>query len=202
VSSFVDKIVGLDGLVVYLVVGGLVLAEDAIFVGFFVPGETAAILGGVVASRGNANVVLLCVIVVLAAIAGDSIGFVIGAHYGDRLVHSRALRRRERAIDRAREQLRRRGGMAVIIGRFVAFLRAVTPFLAGSSHMRYGRFLVFNAAGALVWGVGSVLLGYVVGDSYHRLESLLGPVTAGIVGVLALAALIWWSVSRRRREDG
>jgi membrane-associated protein len=200
VSSFVDRIAGLDGWIVYLIVGGLVLAEDAIFVGFFVPGETAAILGGVVASRGNANVAVLCVIVVLAAIAGDSIGFGIGAHYGDRLVHSRALRRRENAIDRAREQLRRRGGMAVIIGRFVAFLRAVTPFLAGTSHMHYGRFLAFNAAGAAIWGVGSVILGYLVGDSYHTLERLLGPVTAGIFGVLALAALIWWTVSRRRRE--
>lgn len=199
-SALVDKILALHGLVVYALVGGLVLAEDAVFVGFFVPGETAAILGGVVASRGNANVIVLCVVVVLAAIIGDSLGFGLGARYGDRLVETRALRRRAKQIDAGREQIRRRGGSAVVIGRFVAFLRAITPFLAGTSHLSYRRFLAFNIPAALVWGVGSVLLGYLAGDSYHRLERLVGPVTAGIVGVLVIGGLIAWSVSRRRRH--
>jgi membrane protein DedA with SNARE-associated domain len=200
VGSLVDKILSVHGLIVYVIVGGLVFAEDAVFVGFFVPGETAAVLGGVVASRGNADLAVMCTVVVLAAIVGDSIGFGLGARYGDRLVGTRVLRKRAKRIDRARDQIRRHGGMAVIIGRFVAFLRAVTPFLAGTSHLSYRRFLAFNIAGGIVWGVGSVLLGYAVGDSYKTLESLLGPVTAGIVGVLAVAGLIAWSVSRRRRE--
>jgi membrane protein DedA with SNARE-associated domain len=202
VSSPVDKILSLQGAIVYITVGGLVFAEDAVFVGFFVPGETAAIIGGVVASRGNANLAAMCAVVVVAAIVGDSIGFGLGARYGDRLVHTRVLRKRAKRIDKAREQIRRRGGMAVIIGRFVAFLRAVTPFLAGTSHLSYRRFLAFNVAGGVVWGVGSVLLGYAVGDSYKRLEGLLGPVTAGVIGVLVVAGLIAWSVARHRREAG
>ncbi len=200
-SSLVDKILALHGLVVYVLVGGLVFAEDAVFVGFFVPGETAAIIGGVAASRGNANLAVLCVVVVVAAILGDSIGFGLGARYGDRLVETRVLRRRAARIDAARGQIRRRGGTAVIVGRFVAFLRAVTPFLAGSSHLPYRRFLAFNVAGATVWGVGSVLIGYIAGDSYHTLERLVGPVTAGIVGAAAVIALAIWTVSRHRRQS-
>jgi membrane-associated protein len=200
VGALVDKILSLQGLIVYVIVGSLVFAEDAVFVGFVVPGETAAILGGVVASRGNADLALMCTVVVIAAIVGDSIGFGLGARYGDRLVRTRVLEKRAKRIDRARDQLRRRGGMAVVIGRFVAFLRAVTPFLAGTSHLPYRRFLAFNVTGGIIWGLGSVLLGYAAGDSYKRLESLLGPVTAGIVGVIAVGGLIAWSVSHHRRE--
>jgi membrane-associated protein len=200
VGSIVDHVLDLSGLAIYLVVGAFVLAEDAIFVGFFVPGETVAILGGVAASRGHASLAGLCAIVVVAAIVGDNIGYAIGARYGERLLHTRILRQRERRIRDAQALLRRRGGPAVLVGRFVAFLRAVMPFLAGLAHMRYRKFLAYNVVGGVLWGIGSVLLGYLVGDSYKMIERLLGPVTAGIVAVLVLAGLVVWSVRRRRRE--
>jgi membrane-associated protein len=200
VSSLVDKVLALHGLAVYAVVGGLVFAEDALFLGFVVPGETAAVIGGVAASRGNASVVIVCVVVVFAAIIGDTIGFAVGTRYGDRLLHSRALRRRATRMERAEELLRRRGGTAVFIGRFIAFLRSIMPFLAGSSHLRYRRFAVYNAAGGLVWGVGSVLLGYLAGNSYKAIERAVGPVTAIIFAVLVIAGLIAWSVRRHRAQ--
>jgi membrane-associated protein len=198
-GSIVDRVLVLNGLAIYLVVGAFVLAEDAIFVGFFVPGETVAILGGVAASRGHANVVWLCVIVSAAAIVGDNIGYAIGARYGDRVLMASVLRKRERRIRDAEALLRRRGGPAVIVGRFVAFLRAVMPFLAGMSHMRYGKFLAYNVVGGIGWGVGSVLLGFALADSYKAIERVSGPVTAGAFAVLVVAALIWWDVRRRRR---
>jgi membrane protein DedA with SNARE-associated domain len=199
-GSFVDRVLELNGLTIYLVVGAFVLAEDAIFVGFFVPGETVAILGGVAASRGHASVAALCAIVVVAAIVGDNIGYAIGAHYGERVVNTSVLRKRERRVREAQDLLRRRGGPAVLVGRFVAFLRAVMPFLAGLSHMRYRKFLAYNVAGGVLWGVGSVLLGFLVGDSYKMIERLIGPVTAGVVAAIVIIALIVWSVRRHRRE--
>lgn len=199
-GSIVDHVLVLNGLAIYLVVGAFVLAEDAIFVGFFVPGETVAILGGVAASRGHASLAGLCAIVVVAAIVGDNIGYAIGARYGEHLLQTRILRRRERQVREAQELLRRRGGPAVLVGRFVAFLRAIMPFLAGLAHMRYRKFLAYNVVGGVVWGIGSVLLGYLVGDSYKMIERVLGPVTAGIVAVLVIAGLVVWSVRRRRRE--
>ena len=154
-SKILDQVLGLHGPVVYLIVGFLVFAEDALFVGFVLPGETAAILGGVAASRHNVSLTLMCIIVVLAAIVGDSVGYEIGARYGTRLLSLRVLRRRKDRIDAARATLARRGGPAVFGGRFVAFLRAVMPFLAGTSHMRYPRFLAYNAAGGLAWGTSA-----------------------------------------------
>jgi len=123
-THFVDHIVGLHGLTVYAVVGALVLAETALFVGFVVPGETAAIIGGVVASRGNASLSAMCVLVVVMAIIGDTIGYAIGARWGDQVLHTRIFRKRTAELERAEAVLRRRGGPAVFLGRFIAFLRA------------------------------------------------------------------------------
>jgi membrane-associated protein len=198
-GTIVDHLLGLHGLVVYLVVGLLVFAEDALFVGFVVPGETAAVLGGVVASRHHASLTLVCAVVVLAAILGDTVGYEIGARYGVRLLSLRVLRRRARAVDAARARLARRGGIAVFLGRFVAFLRAVTPFLAGTARMPYRRFLAYNAAGGLVWGVGSVLLGYLAGNSYAAIEKTFGRATALVAVAVVVIGLVAWSIRRHRR---
>jgi membrane-associated protein len=199
-SSFLDSLLSLHGLVVYLIVGLLVFAEDALFVGFVLPGETAAILGGVATSRGHVSLTVMCIVVVVAAIVGDSVGYEIGARYGTRLLSLRVLRRRAARIDTARAILARRGGPAVFLGRFVAFLRAVMPFLAGSAHMRYGRFLAYNAAGGLLWGIGAVLLGYLAGNSYASIEKTFGRAAALTVAALVVIGLIVWRIRRHRHE--
>ena len=199
-NGILDQLLGLQGTVVYLSVGALVFAENALFVGFVLPGETAAILGGVAASRGNVSLTLMCTVVVIAAIVGDSVGYGIGARYGPRLLSIRVLERRKDRIDDARATLARRGGPAVFGGRFVAFLRTVLPFLAGASHMRYRPFLAYNAAGGLIWGVGAVLLGYLAGHSYAAIERTFGRVTAVLAAVLVVAGLLIWSIRRHRRQ--
>jgi membrane protein DedA with SNARE-associated domain len=138
--------------------------------------------------------------VVLAAIAGDSVGYEVGRHVGPRLIESRALRRHRGRIDDAEDFLRRRGGWAVFLGRFVAFFRAVMPALAGSSRMRYPAFLGFNALGGAVWGIGFVLLGFLAGASYEAVAKAAGRDVAAAVVVLAVIALIIWRVRKGRRE--
>src|SRR5205823_4293227 len=112
----------------------------------------------------------------------------------------RLLRSRRSRLDDARAQLGRRGGMAVFLGRFVAFFRAVMPALAGSAPMPYRTFLAYNAAGGIVWGAGSVLLGYLAGNSYHALEHTLGRGTAVAAVAVVLALLLAWHLHRRRRR--
>ena len=165
-SSLVDKLLDVPAWVVYVVTFALVFAEDALFVGFVLPGETAAILAGVAASQGNANVVVAIIVVVAAAILGDTVGYEVGRIFGRRLFQLRPLRRHEHRLDDANAFLAKWGGWAIFFGRFTAFFRAVMPALAGAALMPYRRFLFFNALGGIVWGTGCVLLGYVAGDSY------------------------------------
>ncbi len=199
-SAFVDHLTNLPAVWVYLLVALLVFAEDALFVGFVLPGETAAILGGVTASIGHTNLAVMIVVVVLAAILGDSVGYQVGYHYGNRLLSVRSLARRREQIEGARDFLARRGGPAVFLGRWIAFLRAMTPFLAGTARMRYRVFLIYNIAGGVAWGVAVVVLGYVAGASYQKVAHTFGEISAIIVAAAVIAVLIFWHVRKRRRE--
>jgi membrane-associated protein len=193
-------LLGHGGVVAYLIVFGLVFAEDALFIGFVIPGETAAVLGGVLASRGSVDVWMMMAVVVVAAIAGDTVGYEIGRHLGTRVLQIRPLRHHQHRLQGAQEFVRGRGAPSVFLGRFVAFFRATVPGLAGMSGMPYRRFVAWNALGGLVWGVGCVLIGWIAGNSFKRVESAAGTAAAIAVAVIMLAAISVWVVRRRRRD--
>ena len=200
-SGLVEHLLTVAPIWVYLVVGLLVFAEDALFVGFVIPGETAAVVGGVAAALGHTNVIAMCVIVVAAAIVGDSVGYEIGKHYGSRVLRHRFLDKRRDQLDKAQSFLARRGGSAVFLGRFVAFFRAVMPALAGTAKMPYRRFLPWNALGGLTWGVGFVVLGLLAGNSYQRVAAEVGRGSAIAVAVVVVIALVVWRVRRHHAES-
>lgn len=201
-THLLQPILNLHGLEAYLLIAALVFGETGIFLGFFVPGETAVVLGGVLAGRHHVSLLVLLLVVVGAAIAGDAVGYLIGRHYGERLMRVRLLERRRARLESAMAFLRRRGGSAVFLGRFVSFLRTVVPGLAGTSQMRPRTFFPANIAGGLAWGIGYALLGVAAGAAYEKVltysswagEGLLGAVVVAIAGLLLRAHL------HRRRE--
>ena len=197
-DSAMQQILHAPNWLVLLVVGLVVFAEDAIFVGFVVPGETVAVLGGVAASLGHVPFAAALGVVVLAAVVGDSVGFEVGRHLGGRVLRLRAFDRHRGRISGAQEVLGRRGGLAVFLGRWTAFFRAVMPALAGMSRMHYPTFFTWNAAGGIAWGTTVVTIGFVAGRSYAQVESWLGRGAAVVVAVLAVGGVVVWQVRRRR----
>jgi membrane protein DedA with SNARE-associated domain len=138
--------------------------------------------------------------VVAAAILGDSVGFEVGRKFGRRLLEVRMLRRYQHQLAKAMDFLTRRGGTAVFLGRFVAFFRATMPALAGMSRMPYRKFLAFNAAGGLVWGVAFVSVGYLAGNSYQRVEKAVGRGGAAAVAAVVVAVLVFRHFRKARAE--
>ena len=199
-TGFLDGLLNAPTWVVLSLVGLIVFAEDALFVGFVLPGETAAVLGGVAASRGHVPLAAVLVVVVAAAIIGDTVGYEVGRHLGTRILRWHLLEKRRERIDGARDFLARRGGTAVFLGRWTAFFRAVMPALAGTARMPYRRFLAFNAAGGLLWSITVVLVGYFAGESYARIEKLVGRGAAIVIAAVVVIALVVWQVRRRRAE--
>jgi membrane protein DedA with SNARE-associated domain len=198
-SFFINKIEGLPPGLVYTVVALLVFGEAAIFLGFVLPGETSVIVGGVVASQGRVNIVALCVLVVVAAIVGDTVGYFVGHEWGERILRARLFEKRRDDVNRAIEGLRQRGPIYVFLARFTAFLRAVMPGLAGMSAMQYRRFLIANASGALLWGVAYSLLGYFAGSALTKIERYSNWFAIGVLVVLVVViATIYF---RRRQRD-
>ena len=200
-SEIADWLLNVPAPAAYALIAALVFAEAAIFVGFVLPGETAVIIGGVLAANGRLSLPVVLALVVVAAIAGDSVGFEVGRHFGPRVLASRPLRRHQRALASAQESLREKGGWAVFLGRFTAFLRAVMPGLAGTSRMPYRRFLLYNAIGAVVWGGGVALLGYFAGTSYAAVERILGGSSTALVTVFVLAGLLAWRRYQLRERE-
>ena len=203
VSYLLSELHRLPSGLVYVLVTLLVFGEAALFIGFILPGETAVLVAGVVASQGHVNVGVVAALVVVAAITGDSVGYAVGHRYGESLMKLPILKRRRGALDRALEGLRRRGPIYVFIGRFTAFLRAVMPGLAGMSRMNYRRFLFANALGGIIWGVSFTLLGYFAGTALTRIEKY-----ASWVGLCVLIAMIAFFIifhfvkkSRETNED-
>jgi membrane-associated protein len=202
VTHLLEGVLNLDPILILAVTGLLVFAEDAIFVGFVIPGETAAVLAGVGAGLGHVPLPVSIVVVVAAAIIGDSVGYEIGRRYfGPRVLNRGLFGRHQQRIERAQVILRRRGGLAVFLGRFTAFFRAMMPALAGASQMRYRKFLLWNAIGGLVWGTLFVVLGYLAGASYHQVERQVGRGLAVGLAVVVVAALVAWRVRASRRES-
>jgi membrane protein DedA with SNARE-associated domain len=196
IDRLLQPLLSLHGWPAYALVGVLVFAEAAVMLGFVFPGETAAILGGVLASKGGVNLEGILVVVVVCAIVGDSVGYAVGERWGRQLLQVGPLKKRQKGIDTALDQLSRRGPLAVFVGRFSAFLRAVIPGLAGLSSMHYRTFLWANAAGGLCWGVLYVLLGYFVGQS---VEKVSGYASDAILGLILVAIVVL--VVRHRRKD-
>ncbi|BCW51817.1 membrane protein DedA with SNARE-associated domain [Arthrobacter sp. 1088] len=197
-QSLFDGLLHASPLVVMCIVFALVFAEDALFIGFVIPGETAAVVGGVFASRGDLPLWSMIMIVISAAILGDTVGYEIGKHLGPRIMALKLLDKRRAQLQKAEDFLARRGGLAVFLGRFTAFFRAVMPALAGLSRMPYRRFAIWNFTGGIIWGALFVTLGFIAGNSYEELAHAVGRGAAVVVGVVVVVMLGVWQVRKHR----
>ncbi len=196
IDRVLQPLLSLHGWPAYVLVGLLVFAEAAVMLGFVFPGETAAILGGVLASKGGVSLAGIVTVVVLCAIVGDSVGYAVGERWGRKLLQLGPLRKRQKGLDAALDQLNRRGPVAVFVARFSAFLRAVVPGLAGMSSMRYRVFLGANAIGGVCWGVLYCLLGYFVGERVEKATGIASDVVLGLILVVIVVLIV-----RHRRRS-
>jgi membrane protein DedA with SNARE-associated domain len=164
------------------------------------PGETMLLAAAIYA--GTTHQLSLPLVVAAAAsgaILGDNLGFWVGREGGYRLLRrfGRYIRLDERRLKLGQYLFMRHGGKVVFFGRFVAVLRAWAAFLAGTNAMKWDRFLVFNAAGGILWATLFGVGGYVLGDNIHRIA---GPVGIAVV-VIAVALLIAGFIFLRRNEQ-
>jgi len=176
----------------YALVATLAFLETGAFVGLVAPGETAVVLGGVVAAQGDVALVPMLVLVWIAAALGDFASFMLGRRLGRRFLVSRGPRFGVTAPRLARVErfFDRHGGKAILVGRFVGVVRAVAPFLAGSSGMRLRAFLPWSLLGTGLWAAAFTLAGYAFHRSFTEASATITHVALG-AAVLAAAVLAW-----------
>jgi undecaprenyl-diphosphatase len=185
----------------YALVGAAAFLENSVGAGVVVPGETLVILGGFYARLGRLELPWLMLVVCVAAIAGDNIGFLIGRRYGRGFLdrHGRKLFVTPEHLRRAERYYEVHGGKTVFFGRFVPVLRSVGFMVAGAARMPWRRFLAYDVAGAVLWGVGHSTLGYLIGKSYERWKGYLTPAGLGVLILLILAIALANVLAARRR---
>jgi membrane protein DedA with SNARE-associated domain/membrane-associated phospholipid phosphatase len=180
----------------YLLVAVLIFAESGAFVGLIVPGETALIVGGVVAGQGKIDVILLIAIAWTCAVAGDLVSLALGRRLGRAFLlrHGPKVGITHERVAQVERFYERRGGTAVFLGRFVGLARAIQPFLAGSSGMPVRRFLPSDVLAAGIMATGFCLLGFLFWHSLDRVLTLAKQGSFALAATIAVLVGIVWLV--------
>src|SRR5574341_64996 len=149
----------------YIGVFVIIFAESGLFFGFFLPGDSLLLTAGLLASRCLLNIWVLIIIIPIAAILGDNVGYWFGKKTGPRIFNrenSRLFRRKN--LLAAKAFYDKHGGKTIVAARFMPFIRTFAPIVAGAVEMEYKRFLLFNLLGGLLWAIGVTLIGYFLGN--------------------------------------
>jgi membrane protein DedA with SNARE-associated domain len=186
----------------YLIIFAAAMLECAAFAGLIVPGESLVLASGFFAHQGILQLDAVIAAAGLGAIAGDNVGYLLGARLGREWLLRKGSRfgirkKRLAQVDRFFE---RQGFRAVFVGRFIGFARALVPFVAGASRMSYHRFVIADALGAALWTTAFVTLGYVLGASWQVAEKWISRSGLVLAGVLLVGLSAFWLRRRHRRQ--
>jgi membrane-associated protein len=183
----------------YALVAVMAFLETGAFVGLIAPGETAVVLGGVVAARGEVDLPAMIALTWAAAALGDLASFTLGRRLGRRFMLARGPRVgiTHARLERVEGFFDRHGPKAILAGRFVGIVRAVAPFLAGASNMRLRAFLPWSLLGTALWSSAFVLIGYAFSSSFSTATGAFthGALALAVVGV----AILLWRARRASR---
>jgi len=161
--------------------------------GIPVPGETALVAAGILASDGQVRIELVIAIAALAAILGDNLGYAIGRTGGRRLLERDGFleHHRRKILEHGEPFFARHGPKAVFLGRWIAVLRIGAAWMAGISRMPWRQFLFWNALGAVAWAASVGLLAYYLGPTAERIFHVVGIAGVSVAAVLVIGVLVW-----------
>lgn len=206
IEGFLKDLADRLGDLTYVLVGFLAFAETGAFVGLVFPGETAVIIGGALAGQGQNSVVLMLAVVWSCAWLGDSVSFILGQKLGRgfMLRHGSKVLITQERFARVESYFAKHGGKTILIGRFIGLVRALAPFIAGSSGMAYRAFLPYSVLGTGLWAATFTLLGYFISENINEATELASRgifVFGAIVGtIIAVVLAVRFMRVRENRE--
>jgi len=191
---------------VVLLVCGIIFAETGLLIGFFLPGDSMLFTAGLLVATGTiqVNIWVLTALIIVAAIIGNQVGYLIGSKAGPALFNrpNSKLFKREN-VDSAHAFFEKHGGKALILARFVPIIRTFVPVIVGVAQMSKRKFFTYNVIGAVLWGGGVTLLGYLLGDKVPWVKDNLDIIFIAIVlvSVIPIAIeVIRGAIARRQAE--
>ena len=185
----------------YVGLTAIVFTETGLLVGFFLPGDSLLITAGLVAAAGGLDIWWLNLLLIAAAVLGDSVGYAIGARIGPRLFRrEKSWLFNPRHVVRTREFYARHGAKTIVIARFVPIIRTFAPVVAGVGQMSYRRFLIYNVAGGVGWVVSMTWAGYLLGNVVPNIDRHIHIVVIVVI-VLSVIPIVVEILRERRRQS-
>ncbi|MBI4065874.1 DedA family protein [Candidatus Kaiserbacteria bacterium] len=194
--DFIYACINLDPIAIikaggYLGIAFIIFAESGLLIGIFFPGDSLLFAAGLLSAGGFLAPIPLIVIVVIAAIIGDSVGYWFGKNVGVNFFKRKdSLFFKQEYVKRTELFYQKYGGRAVVLARFVPIVRTIAPILAGIGTMKYSKFIRYNALGGLLWGAGMVSLGYFLGSIIPNSERYILPISLVIIIISFLPIFI------------
>jgi len=185
--EFIYACINLDPIAIikaggYLGIAFIIFAESGILLGIFFPGDSLLFAAGLLSAGGFLTPIPLIIIVVIAAIVGDSVGYWFGKNVGVNFFKRKdSLFFKQEYVKRTELFYQKYGGRAVVLARFVPIVRTLAPILAGIGTMKYSTFLSYNALGGCLWGIGMISLGYFLGSIIPNSERYILPISLVII---------------------
>ncbi len=174
-----------------LVLAAIIFAESGMMVGFFFPGDTLLFSAGILAAAGQLPLIETIVVIAIAAIAGDNVGYHIGQKLGPRLFRKKdGLIFRHEYIMKAEAFYEKYGTKTMLIAHFVPIVRSFAPVTAGAGKMNYKQFVFFDAIGDIAWATIITLLGYFIGSRIPGIEKMIEPIFLVIIAISLLPTLL------------
>lgn len=181
IDSHLSELVATYGILIYIILFLILFCETGLVIAPFLPGDSLLFAAGTMAATGNMNLFVLCLICILGAVLGNQVNFTIGKYFGPRIFEKDRKYIRKDYLDKTHLFYEKHGGKALIIGRYIPFIRTFVPFVAGISQMDSYKFTVYNVVGALLWIIPVVGVGYLFGNI---------PVVKENFSIIVLAILI------------
>jgi membrane-associated protein len=194
--KFLIETLGLIGVI------AIVFAESGLFFGFFLPGDSLLFTAGLFASQGHLPIVPLAIGCVIAAIAGDSVGYAFGRRVGPAIFSREdSVFFHKKHVLRAKAFYEKYGTKTIILARFVPIVRTFAPIVAGVGEMRYKTFLAYNVVGGLVWGAGMTLIGYFLGSAFPKTEEYLSAIIIAIIALSFIPIIVEFIREKRKKPE-
>ena len=202
-QEFFSKLHHLDELIAwagYVGITLIVFCETGLLAGFFLPGDSLLVTAGLVASQGKLDIVKLNLLLMAAAVLGDSVGYAIGHFVGPRMFRREdSFFFKKEYVEKTHAFFEKHGGKTIILARFVPIIRTFAPTVAGVGRMSYGKFLSYNLIGGIAWVAAMTMVGYTLGRTIPNIEKHMH-IVVGIVIVVSFLPLVHEFIQSRKKK--
>ncbi len=198
IDKYLGIIISNYGTLSYLIIFVIIFCETGLVVAPFLPGDSLLFIAGAFAAAGFMNIFPLFIIILLAAILGDSLNYWVGNYFGKKIVYGNRFVRKEH-LQKTENFYHKYGGKTIILARFIPIMRTIAPFVAGVGKMNYSRFFVYNIVGGLIWTTLFLFAGYLFGG-IPIVKNNLNYVTLLII-FISLTPIIIELIKRKKKSN-